>query len=281
MSGSSIGSAVAVFSNLRCGAAPTWTPPYIKADGSKVSSRASFTGYKNSKKGKDQATGEKGRKDHYNFTVWGTLADSIARCMTPGKEFSCICEPQQYSIPVMNAQGQQMVGADGKPMTSSKVSFLITGGFMYGEDSTNTILDEIRDGRRPAFYNVLGHEHNATWKAICQARAAKYAWNGQSANYGYAKVTMPREKGVQINMVDHAAEYKNVIQPLAPVAAPVAVQTPQAQVMAAANGPMQNYVHQTAPIVGQAFAPVAPVAPTAPAAAVVSNFPAPSNGRLF
>lgn len=257
MSGSSIGEAVATFMNLRVGTAPRWTPPFIKANGEKVSSRLQFTAYKNGPKAKTAAKEQ--RKDRFTFVVWGALADNLARSLTVGKTFSCSAEPQQYTIDVIGANGQPVIGRDNTPLKQSKVSFVVSGHWIYGEDSESIIAAEIKSSLRPEFWNVAHHQHHAVWLEICKRRAIPYAWNGTSKNYGYATVEMPRERGVQINMQDHHAYYKNVIQaadPVVPVAPPATFQN---QVITAANTPMQSYVAQQV-ITAQPVAPVTTVA---------------------
>jgi len=271
----SISEVISVFMGMRNGTAPKWTPPYVKADGTKVSSRVSFTGYKNLKS-KDKS-GKDPKKERFSFTAWGTLADSIARCLSVGKGFSCTCEPQQYTIPVLDANGNQVISRDGTPLTSSKVSFLVIGNWQYGDDSANLITAEINAGVRPAFYNVIGHQHNQAWLEICKKRSVKYAWNGNAgpgAMYGFAEVVLPREKGVAIDLAGHQAQYNGVIQSIQQVAQPQPVAQPiQQQVIAAANGPMTSYATTQ-------VTPVQPAPVAQPNGANASPFVVPA-GNLF
>lgn len=224
MSGSSLGSAICVFTNLRVGTTPTWTPPYTKADGQKVGSRLQFVAYKNSKKPKNSA--KEARKDRFTIVVWGTLADSIARNIRMGQAFSCVCEPQQYSYDVVGPDGKPVMGKDGTPLKNSKVSFTVKDDWNYGEDSEATIKAEIDAGIRPKYWAVSGDQQQLAWKEACRRRSAPYAWNGQSRTYGIAEVVMPRDG--QVDFAGHCQAYGNVLQPVAqPMAAPAPAPAPQ------------------------------------------------------
>jgi len=191
--------------------------PAVKgADGSTLkSARTIVTVYINRKDRTDTNTGDKikGRREVLVLTGWNTrnskdgkgLADSLAKCVSEGKEISCRAKVQSYEQEVKNIDGSIVQRSDGKgPLTIRRHGWVIEPGTInYGNDSDKLILAEIAafDGTasfnsRPQFWNSQGHSHNEAWKKISAWRMAQTCKPG-ALTYGYAVVKSQGQSQVQ------------------------------------------------------------------------------------
>lgn len=189
MSGSSRSMQAIMFSGLRV-ASTTYTPEYSK-NGVNVNAKLSVDAYLNIA---SKANNGQGRQEVLTFTIWGGLANTCAKSMSKGKEFAVKCDVHTYKgkgfFPgVNNAPGLPIQNPDGTQNMQKKLSFTVRE-LNFGEESNKHVAREIQMQIRPQFWNVIGHEDQAKWAAILEARKA-IVFNAQSPTFGYARVRMP------------------------------------------------------------------------------------------
>lgn len=241
MSGRSIGLASVHFSGVRVTGPLTYIPSYTKADGKVVPAKCIIPVCKNSHKGttvKPDGTVEKGRRDYFKLTAWAKLADIMARSCPIGKALDALCEPRSYMGKLHNADGSFRTDAAGTPIDVQKISFNMIVAPVFGEESQNQIDKEIKDGKRPANWDVKGHPDYEMWTNILKARQA-YSWDGVSDTFLYARVKRPTNGTVLVgqpqqqvaqpqaampSMVQHAVQTQVAPAPAAVPVAPVAQQ---------------------------------------------------------
>ena len=208
--GRAIGIAGTFMAGVRVAGQLTYIPAYVKADGTKRSQRCVIPVYRNSNRGTNQKTGEKGRVDSFKLTAWGKLADVCAKSLPPGTAIDVFCEPQSYLGYLFNQDGSPRLDNAGQPIQTTKVSFTVLN-IVFGEDSEKQIDREIADGRRPQFWNVKGHQDYQAWKSILQQKQA-VTWNG-GPEFVHARISWPKDGQVDMSvyqgggqpMVNHAA----------------------------------------------------------------------------
>ena len=241
-----IGLAGTFFAGVRVAGELTYIPAHIK-NGKKINSRCLIPVYRNSNKGTNQKTGEKGRTDAFKLVAWGKLADTCCRSLPQGKAIDGFCEPQSFKGQLFNADGSVRVDNAGVAIETTKVSFTILN-IVFGEESTKRINDEIQNGRRPQYWNVPNHPDYQLWTQMLQAKQ-QLVWDGRDAKFGYARVVIPNGAGITLDFSTPAT---------APVAAPAAT----------LPGMVAHAANTLAPAVNpNIVAPVAPVAPIAPVVA--------------
>jgi hypothetical protein len=142
------------------------------------------------------------------------LADTLAKCISVGKELSASLDISTYDRKVF-INNQLAVDAQGNAITSPAINFKIVGDLMFGDDATSTVQSEIAafNGQinfcsRPQYWNVQGHADNVQWKNISAQRMAAIC-DGKKLSYGYAHVIIP--EGAQVH---------NAAQPLPTVSTP-------------------------------------------------------------
>jgi single-stranded DNA-binding protein len=199
MAGRSTSLANATFTGIRIIGNPTYTPAYVKPDGSTVQQKVEFAAMRNSHRGHDRNGGD-GRKDPFRFVVWGKLADSCAKSLAPGKAIDVECEPQSYKGDVY-VNRQPVVDNAGNHLQVTKVSFKIKE-IAYGEDSAKLIADEIQRGQRPVNWDKKDHPDYQTWRNILHSRQ-QTQFDPQKQFFGWAEVRVPA--GVQINLAAYQA----------------------------------------------------------------------------
>ena len=158
-----------------------------------------------------QGQRQEGSSDYVRLVVWNSknaasgkgLADVFAKCVSPGKEISCVCKIHTFQKRLF-INGQPIADTQGQPITYPAVSFRVNDDVIFGADSNRSVAGEIAafSGQmnfqsRPQYWNVVGHADNEAWKQIVAWRMAQI-WDGQSGSYGYARVIVP--EGAQVTM---------------------------------------------------------------------------------
>lgn len=170
-----------------------YIPEHVDATGKKNNAQCNFSVYANGKKRKD---GSEGRKDTFRLTAWGKLADACARGLHAGMAIDVLGKLQSYKarVWVVDAAGNRvpMTDAAGQPVMQTKVGLTIED-FQFAEENSKFIAAEITDGRRPQFWNVVGHQHFAAYKQALQAKVAnKQMYAPGMQTFGFAKVFVPQ-----------------------------------------------------------------------------------------
>lgn len=240
MSGSARSLQMSFFAGIRV-ASTIFTPEYSK-DGKNVSAKLVCNSFMNIA---SKANDGQGRNEAIPFTIWGKLAHTCAKSMSPGKEWNCIAQLHVYNgrvfMPGVNNQpGTPILGPDGQPLTTKKFSYTVNM-LTFGEESDKHIADEIQAGVRPMGWNIKGSAEEAAWKAELQRRQA-IQFDPSIPTYGYASIRMPQGQNI-------AAYIQNVAPTVAPAVAAPADTTAAVAATFAAN----------------------PAAPAAPVVAPASN----------
>ncbi len=185
---------------VRVAGSPTYTPAHINAAGKTIRQRATFSVYANGKDEKDA--------DKFKITAWGRMADSVARSAAPGKKLTLVCAINTFKgrVPYPNANPnapvQYVTDVQGQPLLIVKTGFTIEE-IDYGFDSAALIVNEIRGGHRPQFWNVIGHADEAAWKAVCKQRNdLEYTLN--ATHFGYAVVQNPNGQIIDWRTIGNA-----------------------------------------------------------------------------
>ena len=181
---------MSMFSGLRV--ASTFFTPEYSVNGKNVSAKLTVNAFQNIA---SKANDGKGKNEALSFTIWGKLAHTCAKSMSPGKEFNCqahvnVYKGKTYFPGVNNQAGIQVMCPDGTPLMSKKVSFTVSRLTFDGE-SKKHINNELQAGVRPALWDKEGTPDNLQWIEILKARQA-IQFNPQSPTYGYANVRMPQ-----------------------------------------------------------------------------------------
>lgn len=174
--GSSAGMCSSTFAGLRVANVPLYIPAHEK-NGQTIGAQLKFRAFVNHPKGKKKS-------DIFDFTAWGKLADSLAKCVMKGKELHAECEPESYYGKVRNGN-EYVMKADGEALTVLKTGFRITKPRL-SDSTAKQIASEIAAGYRPANWNDNG-PGAADWKVIRETALAK-PYNGVDPTFGYAKV---------------------------------------------------------------------------------------------
>jgi hypothetical protein len=255
-----IGLAGTFFAGVRVAGELTYIPAHIK-NGKKINSRCLIPVYRNSNKGTNAKTGEKGRTDSFKLVSWGKLADTCCRSLPQGKAIDAFAEPQSFKGSLFNADGSLRVDAAGVAIETTKVSFTILN-IVFGEESNKRIAEEIQLGRRPQFWNVPNHADYQLWTQMLQAKQ-QLVWDGQNAKFGYSRVVIPNGQGITLDFSTPAAPLA-----AAPLVAPAA----------ALPGMVAHVANTMAPPINpNVVAPIAPVTTVAP----VTAAPAMGGQALF
>jgi hypothetical protein len=202
MSGRAIGLANAVFAGVRVAGELTWIPAHTK-NGVKINSRCIIPVYRNSHRGKDQKTGEKGRSDSFRLVAWGKLADTCAKSLAKGNAIDVICEPHSYLGKVFNQDGSPRLDVAGQPIEVNKVAFTILN-IVFGEESDKHIDAEVMGGRRPPNWNVKGHPNYDLWIKMLHDKQAQ-VWDGRNPKFGEARVVVPQGHGIVLDFTQPQA----------------------------------------------------------------------------
>ena len=223
---------ISTFSGLRV--ASTFFTPEYSINGKNVSAKLTVNAFQNIK---SKANAGKGKNEALSFTIWGKLAHTCAKSMSPGKEFNCIAHVNVYQgktyFPGVNNQpGIQVMCPDGTPLMSKKISFTVAQLTFDGE-SKKHINNELQAGVRPALWDKDGTPDQLQWVEILKARQA-VQFNPQAPTYGYAHIRMPQgNTAPPVQTTEGVAANLAGINPATPVAAPT---TPAAATIVAAGG---------------------------------------------
>lgn len=202
----SIGFANGTIVNGRVLGAPKYIPAHLN-NGKLVDPCCEVAVRVNGLYGTD-AKGEPGRKDDFTLTGWNKLADSLARNCSRGKVISVRYEPQSYMGRVFNPDGTMRTDAAGQVITVPKYRFVIVGYPAYGDDSAETIRQQVEAKYRPVNWNTPGHPEYTAWRDFLKTRKG-IVWDGRSETFEYAVVRIPRGDGVQLLTPGQMVEMQN------------------------------------------------------------------------
>lgn len=238
MAGSARGLVSSHFSAVRVGGLDYY--PAHSKNGQNISQRLVITTYLN------QVSNGKEKRMRFKLTAWNKLADTLAKCLSKGKEFSAVATPQQF-------EGRVFVGDtpltlnDGTPVMTDKVSWTIRE-ISLGADSEKTISAELAEGTRPVGWEKEGTQAREMWRQVLRARM-NATFDPNSKTFGFARVRLPQGPGIGAYIPNQSATNG---------AAPVPGQIAKDVFNAAVN---VGQVAQAAPVAAPAAAPAAPANP--------------------
>ena len=144
--------AILNISDARVAAPVKYTPPYTKQGGKPVAAKASIPVMITNPDYTDPVSGERvdGSTTIAFLTAWGKLADTCAKYLPVGKEFSCMCDVNSFQSRLIDDVSKQTVlNAAGQALMTVKHGFtIIPGTFRFGNDSAAQIQKEITEGKR-------------------------------------------------------------------------------------------------------------------------------------
>jgi len=146
----------------------------------------------------------KHQTDRFRLTVWGKLADICAKSLPTGRALDVVYEPNSYTGKVYDAEGRVRLGVDGQPIMVTKVGFTVRE-IQFGEESTKRIAEEVATTKRPINWNTPGHPEQLAWVNHLKTRQTAM-WDGRSATFGFARVSMPAGPGVAIDYSVYAVQ---------------------------------------------------------------------------
>jgi hypothetical protein len=186
--------------NFRVAGAPTYYPAHSK-NGNNVDQRIVVRAIGNIP---SKANGGQGTVLGFNVVAWGKLADTLARSMAKGKEFSSDVDPNVYKgqvffkdemHPERPAVAVYMDTDHGRVAVMTEKLSLRIKKIIFGADSAQTIAEEIQKAQRHQFWNVPGSEGAAAWKTQLDIRNAEQ-YNPSSAKFGHAIVRKIEGPGI-------------------------------------------------------------------------------------
>ena len=176
----------------RIGQAPKYIPAHN--DGSKdISQRLDFSVAID-----DFRQGENEKADWINCTIWGGLADSYAKVLSPGKEVTIVGELNVFQSRIVR-NGAFVIDSTGVPITTPRVSIKVDKPPKLGPDSQKFVNTEIQEymrgnkapfSARPPQWNVAGSPDAAIWGQFLAARK-KTEFNPAFPTFGYATIQAP------------------------------------------------------------------------------------------
>jgi hypothetical protein len=217
---------ISMFHNLRL-ASMTYHNAHSK-NGVNVSQRLVVNAYLNmaTRSGEDKS-------EAIALTAWNKGADILAICLTPGKEFTAICDLNVYTAPVYH--NNQIVSVGGAQLTRKAYGYTIRQ-FDLGNDSFKHIMDEIQRGVRGPNWWMKGHPDYENFRALLKGRmglVGHFDPSIHAAGFGFAPVKLAQGAGIGAYIPGQKADSKTM--PAATfMNGPGAATTPQA--VAAAFG---------------------------------------------
>ena len=227
--------------NFRVAGSPTYYPAHSK-NGNNVDQRIVVRAIGNIP---GKANGGQGTVLGFNVVAWGKLADTLARSMARGKEFSADVDPNVYKGQVFfkdEAHPERAAVAvyqdtdHGRVAVETEKLSLRIKKIIFGADSALTIAEEIAKGQRHQFWNVPGSEGATAWKSQLDIRNAEQ-FNPANAKFGHAIVRKIDGPGIgafdptktRANTVATTAAIQQALGAIAqPAPAPAAPQMPAA-----------------------------------------------------
>jgi hypothetical protein len=225
-----------ILTGIRCAGIKSNTPgisfgstyhPALRDAAGKVtqSARTVINAYINRKGRRNPETGAliEGRRDVIQLTGWNGretkdgkgLADTMAKCISEGKEFSCRATLHSYLGKVFD-DGKAVMKADGTgQLMTRRVGYTIEpGSLIFGADGDKILKREVAGyagvagfDTRPEFWNHSdpNHADRLAWKEISQWRMAQ-VFSPAIPTYGYAIIAVPFTNEVAGGgVLDHGA----------------------------------------------------------------------------
>ncbi len=122
------------------------------------------------------------------------LADTFAKCVSVGKSLSCNVRISSFDKR-MFVDGQPLTDSKGNAVTYLGYNFIFEGNLDFGVDSQKVLAREIENYKgnatfdsRPEFWKKKGHADKKAWDDNISPARMKYKWNGQTEQYGYARI---------------------------------------------------------------------------------------------
>jgi single-stranded DNA-binding protein len=156
----------------------TYYPAHYNAQGKQVNQRVAIPSYIN---------GKNDRTDTIDIIVWGPLADTICKTLTPGRSFTVRGRLESFKKTLFNKDGSKRLDQNGQEVQVTKHAVLCRE-FRFGEESAKFGDMEVQQGKRPPYWACRGTQDYELHRANLKARAA-IAFNGEQT-LGYAKVRM-------------------------------------------------------------------------------------------
>ena len=223
-----------------------------------TSARCVINAYINRKGRRNPETGKliEGRRDVIQLTGWNGretpdgkgLADTMAKCISEGKEFSCRATLHSYLGKVFD-NGQPVMKADGTgQLMTRRIGYTIEpGSLIFGDDADKILAREIQGyagiagfDTRPPMWNHSdpNHADRLAWKEISQWRMAQ-VYNPAIPTYGYAIVAVPfQAEHAAGHVLNHAAVQTAAGTVSLPGTVVTGVQLPGAAVAGAVGQPV-------------------------------------------
>ena len=151
-------------------------PEYVNAKGAKVSNRLTVPILIN----------ERNQETPFNMivTVWGKLADTCAKSLSPGREVHMKVTPKQYSSTYK--QDGQNVLVNNKPLTITNISYKVDE-IKFGAESAAHIASEVSRNIRGIDWFKPGHADNTALNAR-RKQINDMVYVPGAATFGYASV---------------------------------------------------------------------------------------------
>jgi hypothetical protein len=238
------------FTGLRQ-ASSIYYPAHSK-NGVNVSQRLQINAYMNIA---SKANNGAGRSEVITLTGWGKLADVLALCITPGKEFHAHADLNVYKGRVWH-NDQPLAAPDGTAILTKKYGYTIRQ-FDLGVDSFKHICNEIQDGTRTANWWVQGTQDYENFRAVIKARMKLQYQPGQP-KFGFAEVRIPEGTNIAAPIAEAAKAFAPNVVPAAILPTTVVGAAPNPAAVAAAFGATTS----TAVLPASVQAPGAAVQPT-------------------
>ena len=140
--------AIASYKNIRVSGKVTYTPAYTKpGTGVAVAQKVSIPCIVNNPPYvNDAGKLVETEKVMVFITAWGKMADTCAKYLAEGKEFSCDCNINSYQSKIIDPATKRVIlNSAGQPCVTIKQGYtMIPSSFVFGNDSANQIAKENR-----------------------------------------------------------------------------------------------------------------------------------------
>ena len=187
------------FFGMRVAGDLSYFPGYMKKDGTHVDQRVIIPAYANL-----YSPGEKESKsDTYTFVMWGRMAETMCRNLSPGREFNvanAVSKPWRKKQKHSNGMpALDMVV--GVPLETKETNYQVDPGCLtfYDREAAKFIEQQKQTGYRPLQWENATHPDSKVWSDIKITRNSE-VWNGISDEFGYAKVFIPT--GDNVDKID-------------------------------------------------------------------------------
>ncbi len=191
------------FTGMRVAGNLSYFPGYLKADKKHVDQRVIIPAYANYYSPNDAK-----KSDQFDFIVWGRMAETLCRNLSPGREFNVLnATPEPYEYDQKHSNGQVVLDmVTGVPIKKEKTTYKVPPEmFKFSEhESAKLIAQQKQTGERPLNWDNAAHPDSQTWAQMKNLKNSEI-WNGASEKFGFAKVFMPKGAGVVVDQMKDKA----------------------------------------------------------------------------